>query len=58
MNREEFLKKCLADISQIKYRLKQISFLNEQGILTDEETINDLLDRLNTLNKLIKELRK
>lgn len=58
MNKQEFLKKCLIDVSKIKYRLKQISFLSEQGIQTDQETINNLLDRMNTLNKLIEELKK
>ncbi len=58
MDKKEFLKKCLVDYSTIKLKLKMFSFLMKQGKRVDEDEMNALLDRLNTLKKLIEELQK
>ncbi len=58
MDKKEFLKQCLVEYSMIKYKLKQISFLRNQGVYVEEDLVDDLLDRMNTLKKLIEELEK
>lgn len=58
MNKQEFLKKCLVEYSATKLKLKMFSFLMEQGEKVDKDEMDLLLDRLNTLKKIIEELQK
>ncbi|MCK0203552.1 hypothetical protein MWN41_11060 [Ornithobacterium rhinotracheale] len=58
MDKKELLNQWIAQLAEVKLKLKMVSFLKKQGVRVDEEEMDGLLDRYRNLKKLIEELKK
>lgn len=58
MNKKELVQKWTAQLAEVELKLKMVSFLAQNGADVNEDEMNALLDRMQTLKKLIKEIEK
>ena len=61
MNKNELLAYYAGELLAVKMELRKIGFILQQGITPTREikkSLDDLLDRKSTLERLIEELRK
>ena len=56
MSNEQIKKDLLSQRGIIKLKIKQLTFIEEQTGIKKTKEINDLLDRMNLIDKILKEL--
>lgn len=56
MGKGQIKKDLLIQRGLVKMKLKQMTFIEEQTGIKKTKEINDLLDRLNLIDKVLKEL--
>ena len=58
MDKRQLLKDCIAQLTEVELKLKMCSFMMSKGLNVDKSELDNLLDRMRNLKKIISELEK